>query len=154
MGARSSSALSDGTESWADLLRSCKRRGMSAPVLAIGDGALGFWAALREVFPDTREQRCWCHVQANVLNALPKSAQPGAKAALAEIYHAEDREHALAAATAFAADYGAHGPKPSPRSPTTSTCCWRSTTTPPSTGCTYARPIPSLSGAGCGVSCM
>jgi transposase-like protein len=108
-------ALSDGfresTESWADLLRSCKRRGMSAPVLAVGDGALGFWAAVREVFPDTREQRCWFHVQANVLNALPKSAQPGAKAALAEIYNAEDREHALAAAKAFAADYGAKWPK-------------------------------------------
>jgi transposase-like protein len=71
-------ALADGfresTESWADLLRSCKRRGMSAPVLAVGDGALGFWAALREVFPDTREQRCWFHVQANVLGALPRSA--------------------------------------------------------------------------------
>jgi transposase-like protein len=107
--------LSDGfresTESWADLLRSCKHRGMSAPVLAVGDGALGFWAALREVFPDTREQRCWFHVQANVLNALPKSAQHGAKAALAEIYNAEDREHAVAAATAFAADYGAKWPK-------------------------------------------
>lgn len=108
-------ALSDGfresTESWADLLRSCKRRGMRAPVLAVGDGALGFWAAVREVFPDTREQRCWFHVQANVLNALPKSAQPGAKAALAEIYNAEDREHALTAARAFAADYGAKWPK-------------------------------------------
>jgi putative transposase len=58
-------ALDDGhresTESWADLLRSCKRRGMRAPVLAVGDGALGFWAALREVFPETREQRCWFH---------------------------------------------------------------------------------------------
>jgi transposase-like protein len=108
-------ALSDGfresTESWADLLRSCKRRGMRAPVLAVGDGALGFWAAVREVFPDTREQRCWFHVQANVLNALPKSAQPGAKAALAEIYNAEDREHALTAARAFAADYDAKWPK-------------------------------------------
>jgi putative transposase len=108
-------ALSDGfresTESWADLLRSCKRRGMRAPVLAVGDGALGFWAAVRAVFPDTREQRCWFHVQANVLNALPKSAQPGAKAALAEIYNAEDREHALTAARAFAADYGAKWPK-------------------------------------------
>jgi putative transposase len=108
-------ALSDGfresTESWADLLRSCKRRGMRAPVLAVGDSALGFWAAVREVFPDTREQRCWFHVQANVLNALPKSAQPGAKAALAEIYNAEDREHALTAARAFAADYGAKWPK-------------------------------------------
>jgi putative transposase len=108
-------ALSDGfresTESWADLLRSCKRRGMRAPVLAVGDGALGFWAAVREVFPDTREQRCWFHVQANVLNALPKSAQPSAKAALAEIYNAEDREHALTAARAFAADYDAKWPK-------------------------------------------
>jgi transposase-like protein len=76
-------ALADGfresTESWADLLRSCKRRGMAAPVLAVGDGALGFWAAVREVFPQTREQRCWFHKIANVLNALPKSAQPGAR---------------------------------------------------------------------------
>ena len=58
-------ALADGfresTESWADLLRSCRRRGMTAPVLAVGDGALGFWKAVREVFPDTREQRCWFH---------------------------------------------------------------------------------------------
>src|SRR5262249_54173925 len=81
-------ALSDGyreaTESWADLLRDCKRRGMRAPVLAIGDGALGFWGALREVFPETREQRCWFHKIANVLAALPKSAHPGAKKALAQ----------------------------------------------------------------------
>ena len=88
-------ALDDGhresTESWADLLRDCKRRGMRAPVLAVGDGALGFWAAVREVFPDTREQRCWFHKIANVLNALPKSAQPGAKTALAEIWNAEDQ---------------------------------------------------------------
>lgn len=63
--------------------------------------------AVREVFPDSREQRCWFHVQANVLNALPKPAQPGARAALAEIYGAEDREHALAAVNTFAADYGA-----------------------------------------------
>jgi transposase-like protein len=107
-------AVADGfresTESWADLLRSCKRRGMSAPVLAVGDGALGFWAALREVFPDTREQRCWFHVQANVLGALPRSAQPGAKAALAEIFNAEDRRHARDAVKAFAA-YGAKWPK-------------------------------------------
>ena len=82
-------ALTDGyreaTESWADLLRDAKRRGMRAPVLAIGDGALGFWGALREVFPDTCEQRCWFHKIANVLAALPKSAHPGAKKALAEI---------------------------------------------------------------------
>ncbi|MCA1694435.1 MAG: IS256 family transposase [Actinobacteria bacterium] len=108
-------ALDDGhresTESWADLLRSCKRRGMQAPVLAVGDGALGFWAAVREVFPETREQRCWFHKIANVLNALPKPAQPGAKGALAEIWQAEDKEHAEAAAKAFAADYGVKWPK-------------------------------------------
>jgi len=73
-------ALDDGhresTESWADLLRSAKRRGMRAPVLAVGDGALGFWAAVREEFPATHEQRCWFHKIANVLNALPKSAPP------------------------------------------------------------------------------
>ena len=108
-------ALDDGhresTESWADLLRSCQRRGMREPVLAVGDGALGFWAALRQVFPGTREQRCWFHKIANVLNALPKSAQPGAKAALAEIWNAEDREHAQKAATVFASQYGAKWPK-------------------------------------------
>lgn len=108
-------ALDDGhresTESWADLLRSAKRRGMRAPVLAIGDGALGFWAALREVFPTTREQRCWFHKIANVLNCLPKSAQPGAKAALAEIWNAEDKDHATKAAKAFAAEYGTKWPK-------------------------------------------
>jgi transposase-like protein len=104
-------ALADGfresSQSWADLLRDCKRRGMRAPVLAVGDGALGFWKALREVFPDTKEQRCWFHKIANVLAALPKSAHPGAKAALAEIWNAEDKDHALAAAKAFAGDYGA-----------------------------------------------
>ena len=108
-------ALADGfresSQSWADLLRDCKRRGMGAPVLAIGDGALGFWKALREVFPQTAEQRCWWHKIGNVLAALPKSAHPGAKKAMAEIYNAEDKAHAVAAATAFAADYGAKWPK-------------------------------------------
>jgi transposase-like protein len=108
-------ALTDGyresTESWADLLRDCKRRGMRAPVLAAGDGALGFWGALREVFPETREQRCWFHKIANVLAALPKSAHPGAKKALAQIWNAEDRRHALDAVKAFDAAYGAKFPK-------------------------------------------
>ena len=108
-------ALADGfresSESWADLLRDCRRRGMRAPVLAVGDGALGFWKAVRDVFPDTAEQRCWWHKTGNVLAALPKSAHPGAKKALAEITHAEDKDHALAAAKAFAADYGAKWPK-------------------------------------------
>ena len=108
-------ALADGyresTESWADLLRDCARRGMRAPVLAAGDGALGFWGALREVFPGTKEQRCWFHKIANVLAALPKSAHPGAKKALAEIWNAEDRPHALAAEKAFSAAYAAKFPK-------------------------------------------
>lgn len=108
-------ALDDGhresTESWLDLLRSVRDRGMRAPVLAIGDGALGFWAALGQVWPETREQRCWFHKIGNVLNTLPKSAQAGAKAALGEIWNAEDRAHAEKAARRFAADYGAKWPK-------------------------------------------
>ena len=108
-------ALADGYResagSWADLLRSCRRRGMTTPVLAVGDGALGFWTAVREVFPETREQRCWFHVQANVLAALPKSAHPGALAALREIYNAEDIDKAQVAIKAFEVDYGARYPK-------------------------------------------
>ncbi|MBU8821132.1 IS256 family transposase [Mycolicibacterium goodii] len=108
-------ALADGyresTESWADLLRGCRRRGMTAPVLAVGDGALGFWKAIREVFPATREQRCWFHKQANVLAALPKSAHPAALAAIKEIYNAEDIDKAQVAIKAFKVDYGAKYPK-------------------------------------------
>ena len=108
-------ALADGyresAESWADLLRDCKRRGMRAPVLAAGDGALGFWTALREVFPATKEQRCWFHKIANVLGALPKSAHPGAKKALAEIWNAEDKDHARTAVKTFDAAYGVKFPK-------------------------------------------
>src|SRR5674476_614490 len=108
-------ALADGfresSESWADLLRDCKRRGMKPPVLAAGDGALGFWKAVRDVFPDTREQRCWFHKIGNVLAALPKPAHPNAKKALAEIYNAQDKTHAETAARAFAAEYGAKWPK-------------------------------------------
>jgi putative transposase len=108
-------ALTDGhresTESWAGLLRDAKRRGMRAPVLAVGDGALGFWAALREVFPETREQRDWVHKAMNVLDCLPKSAQPAARKALAQIRDAEDRAHAEKAIKDFAAAYGAKYPK-------------------------------------------
>jgi transposase-like protein len=84
---------------------------MRAPVLAAGDDALGFWAALREVFPETAEQRCWFHKTANVLGALPRSAHPGAKKALAEIWGAEGKTHARAAAKAFDAAYKARFPK-------------------------------------------
>ncbi|GHE16052.1 hypothetical protein GCM10010339_92680 [Streptomyces alanosinicus] len=89
-------AVADGyresADSWADLLPDCRRRGMCAPVLAVGDDALGSWKSLAEVFPVPRHQRCWVHKIANVANALPKSAQPGAKKTLQEIYNAEGRD--------------------------------------------------------------
>jgi putative transposase len=112
-------ALADGyresTDSWADLLRDLRRRGMRAPVVAVGDGALGFWAALRDVWPETREQRDWVHKVANVLDALPKSAQSTAKKMLAEIRDAEDRDHAVAAAKRFDAEFRPKWPKAADR---------------------------------------
>ena len=79
-------AVADGeresTQSWAELLRDLRRRGMRAPVVAVGDGALGLWAALRDVFPATRHQRDWVHKVANVLGCLPKAVQAGARKAL------------------------------------------------------------------------
>jgi len=108
-------SISDGhresTESWADVLRGLKRRGMTAPVLAVGDGALGFWGALSDVFPETAHQRCWVHKMANCMNALPKSAQPAARAALKEVRDAEDKEHAEKALDQFVKDYEAKWPK-------------------------------------------
>jgi transposase-like protein len=108
-------AVGDGfresVDSWAEVLRDLKRRGMRAPVLAIGDGALGFWGALREVFPETKEQKCWVHKIANCLDALPKSLQPKAKAALHEIMNAEHKEAAEAAVDRFQETYGAKYPK-------------------------------------------
>ena len=101
----------ESTESWADVLRDLRRRGMKAPVLAAGDGALGFWGALSEVFPETTHQKCWVHKMANVMNALPKSAQPAARAALAEVRDAEDKEHATKAIERFKKDYEAKWPK-------------------------------------------
>ena len=108
-------ALADGyresAESWGDLLRDLRRRGMQAPVLAVGDGALGFWKALRDVWPATREQRDWVHKVANVLDALPASAQASAKRMLHEIRDAEDREHAVEAARRFDAEFRPRWPK-------------------------------------------
>jgi len=108
-------AVGDGfresADSWAEVLRDLKRRGMRAPVLAIGDGALGFWGALREVFPETKEQRCWVHKIANCLDALPQSLQSKAKAALHEIMNAEHKEAAEAAVDRFQETYGAKYPK-------------------------------------------
>jgi len=98
-------------ESWAMLLRGLKRRGMKAPVVAVGDGALGFWAAVREVWPETREQRCWVHRLVNVLDKLPKRLQLKAKQALHEILYAESREHAEQGIHRFAQEYEAKYPK-------------------------------------------
>jgi putative transposase len=108
-------AVADGeresADAWAELLRDLRRRGMGAPVVMVGDGALGLWRALREVFPATREQRCWVHKVANVLNALPKGVQAGARRALNEIIQAEDPAHAERAIEALVTDYGAKWPK-------------------------------------------
>ncbi|MFG3215645.1 IS256 family transposase [Streptomyces tendae] len=103
--------LRESTESWADLLRDCRRRGMCDPELVVGDGAMGLWRALAEVFPQAGHQRCWVHKTRNVVNALPKSAQPGAKKVLQEIYNAEDRDHAEKAVKDFGRAYGAKWPK-------------------------------------------
>src|SRR5690606_34168696 len=84
----------ESTERWAARLRDLKRRGIRAPVRAVGDGALGFWAAVRDVWPEAREQRCWVHRLANVLDKLPKRLQPRAKEALREIMNAESRKTA------------------------------------------------------------
>jgi len=108
-------ALEDGyresTESWASVLRDLKRRGMVAPVLAIGDGNLGFWAALRDVYPETKEQRCWKHKLANVLDKLPKRLQAKAKEQLHEIMYAPDRASALEEIAVFEQEYSARYPK-------------------------------------------
>jgi putative transposase len=95
-------------QSWYELLIELKQRGLTlAPKLATGDGALGFWAALRKVFPETREQRCWVHKTANVLNKMPRSVQPRAKADLHQIWMAETRDAAHQALDQFLAKYQA-----------------------------------------------
>ena len=103
--------MRESTQSWRELLVGLKARGLAiAPELATGDGALGFWTALEEVFPATRHQRCWVlHKAANVLDKhkLPKSVQPAAKADLREIWTAPDRATAEAAIATFAEKYGA-----------------------------------------------
>jgi putative transposase len=94
-------------ESWAALLRSLRERGLAGPVLAVGDGALGFWAALRDVFPATKEQRCWAHKTANVLDTLPKRLQPQAKSAVQAIYNAPTRTKAISAVKELADAFSA-----------------------------------------------
>ena len=101
-------------QSWTELLGSLKSRGLTlAPKVAVADGALGFWAACRKAWPTTREQRCWVHKTANVLNKLPKSVQPKAKAMLHEIWQAETQADAEKAFDAFVATFEAKYPKAS-----------------------------------------
>ena len=98
----------ESAQSWRELLVGLKARGLTvAPELATGDGSLGFWKALEEVFPTTRHQRCWLHKTSNVLNKLPKSVQPAAKADLREVWQAPDRATAEAAIATFAEKYAA-----------------------------------------------
>jgi transposase-like protein len=97
--------------SWADLLRDAARRGMRAPVLAVGDGALGFWAALGEVFPQTRAQRCWFHRPPMCSRRCPRARTRAPRRPLAEIWNAEDKDHARRAVKASADLYGAKWPK-------------------------------------------
>ena len=108
-------AIEDGvresTQSWREVLLSLKSRGMNAPKLAIGDGAMGFWAALEEVFPTSRQQRCWQHKTMNVLNCLPKLSQPKAKSALHNIWQAETKEDANKAFDLFVKTYEPKYPK-------------------------------------------
>lgn len=109
-------AIEDGVreskQSWREVLLGLKGRGLTLPPkLAVGDGALGFWAAVREIYPDTRPQRCWVHKTANVLNYLPKALQPKAKAALHEIWMAETKAQALVAFEQFVTTFEAKYPK-------------------------------------------
>ena len=108
-------AIEDGvresTQSWREVLLGLKARGMNTPKLATGDGAMGFWAALDEIYPETRHQRCWVHKTRNVLNGLPKRTQPKAKDALHEIWQAETRKDAETAFDRFIQTYEAKYPK-------------------------------------------
>ena len=109
-------AIEDGvresTQSWREVLLDLKKRGLEVPPkLAVGDGALGFWSALDEVYPETRHQRCWVHKTANVLNYLPKAVQPKVKKGLQEIWMAEDRASAHKAFDQFVHMYQAKYPK-------------------------------------------
>ena len=104
--------LRESKQSWLDVLRDLSDRGLTVgPRLAVGDGALGFWAALDELYPQTRRQRCWVHKTGNVLNALPKALQARAKADLHEIWMAPTRAQAIAAFDHFLKTYRAKYPK-------------------------------------------
>ena len=100
--------VTESAQSWREPLVDIKKRGLEVPPeIAVGDGAMGFWKALDEVFPGTRHQRCWVHKTANVLNKFPKSKHPTVKHDLREIWQAETRAAAEAALDTFAEKYGA-----------------------------------------------
>jgi transposase-like protein len=108
-------AIEDGvresTQSWREVLLKLKSRGMNSPEVATGDGAMGFWAALEEIYPKTRQQRCWMHKTGNVLNCLPKSVQPKAKHALHDIWQADTQDNAEKAFDLFIKTYEPKYPK-------------------------------------------
>jgi putative transposase len=138
-GAKELVALQEGyresTESWAEFLRDLKRRGMRTPELAVGDGALGLWAAVRDVFPETAHQRDWVHKTSNVLDAMPKSVHGRAKRAIREITEAENKAEARRAIGAFASEFGVKWPKAVAKiAEDWRAHCYAFTTSPPNIG--------------------
>ncbi len=134
----------ESTQSWREVLLAMKHRGFTRPAkLAVGDGAMGFWAALSEVFPSTRPQRCWVHKTGNVLNYLPKSGQAKAKQGLHEIWGPRPGRRPSAPSTSGSSVTTTSTPRPPPAWPATATSCSRSTTSPPRTGHTFEPPTSS-----------
>ena len=116
----------ESTQSWREVLLKLKSRGMNIPKLAIGDGAMGFWAALEEVYGETRQQRCWMHKTMNVLNCLPKSAQAKAKQALHAIWQAATKADAEKAFELFLKTLNRSIPRRPCAYRKTVRSCWRS----------------------------
>jgi len=134
----------ESAQSWRELLIDVKQRGLQiAPEIAVGDGALGFWKALDEVFPGTRHQRCWVHKTVNVLDKVPLSVQANMKKDLREVYWAPNRAPPKRRSTSSPRNTAPSTAGRSNASPRTATRCWPSTTSLPSIGITCARPTPS-----------
>ncbi len=102
----------ESSQSWRELLLDLKKRGLkTAPKLAVGDGAMGFWSAMKEVYGSTKHQRCWVHKTANILNKMPKSIHAKAKEDIHEIWMAENKKTAKKALNHFVEKYGTKYPK-------------------------------------------
>jgi putative transposase len=140
-------AVEDGyresTESWAGVFRDMKRRRLNEPKLVVGDGALGAWPALRDVYPGAGEQRCWFHASGNIIDCLPKRLHPRAKGLLSEIIEAPTRRDAKLALEVFREEYGARYPKALAKLDRDWVALTASTTTRPSTGGICGRRIRS-----------